>query len=66
MPNPSAETASPCNQICTLDAANVCIGCGRRAQEIAAWPQASEAERRRIVERARERLAALAAAKMRA
>jgi len=29
--------ASPCNQICTLDADDVCLGCGRTIDEIAAW-----------------------------
>jgi predicted Fe-S protein YdhL (DUF1289 family) len=34
----SAEAgASPCNQVCTLDGRDVCLGCGRTIEEIAAW-----------------------------
>jgi predicted Fe-S protein YdhL (DUF1289 family) len=49
---------SPCNAVCTLDAADICIGCGRSAAEITAWLHASEAERRRISQRAAGRRAA--------
>ena len=40
--------ASPCTGICRLDDDKVCSGCGRLLAEIAAWSQASEAERREI------------------
>jgi predicted Fe-S protein YdhL (DUF1289 family) len=51
-----APVASPCTQVCTLNAAQVCVGCGRRIEEIVEWPQAAEARRRTIVVAARERL----------
>ncbi|MBX7482647.1 DUF1289 domain-containing protein [Qipengyuania qiaonensis] len=48
--------ASPCIGTCLLDrAGELCTGCGRTLAEIAGWPDASEAERRVIVERARQR-----------
>lgn len=49
---------SPCTGVCTLDAENVCIGCGRRLDEIAEWSQASNPRKQRIVELARARVAA--------
>lgn len=48
--------ASPCRDICQLDAAGVCIGCGRTGFEIGEWPQASAERRRRICAIARLRL----------
>jgi len=53
------EVASPCNQICTLNAADVCIGCGRSRMEVAVWAQASQLQKRQIVDAAAKRLAAL-------
>jgi predicted Fe-S protein YdhL (DUF1289 family) len=51
---------SPCRNVCRLspDGA-LCEGCGRTLAEIGAWPAAGEAERHRIVEAARVRLASL-------
>jgi uncharacterized protein len=40
--------ASPCRDICRLDAAGVCIGCGRTGSEIGEWPRASAQRRREI------------------
>lgn len=40
---------SPCVKLCVLDARNVCEGCGRTLDEIAAWPAADEATRHAIV-----------------
>jgi hypothetical protein len=54
---------SPCNKICTLNADAVCVGCGRSRAEIGAWSQLSEAEKARVVQKAKERLAAQAAGK---
>ncbi|GAC1631343.1 MAG: hypothetical protein NVS9B10_24690 [Nevskia sp.] len=51
--------ASPCTGICTLNAENVCVGCGRRIDEIAEWGRALESRKRRIVELAALRLAEL-------
>ena len=43
---------SPCVRMCTLDDANVCLGCYRTIDEICAWSQASLDERRGILARA--------------
>ena len=40
--------ASPCTGVCTLDADDLCIGCGRTLDEIAAWASMS-ADRQRAV-----------------
>jgi uncharacterized protein len=50
---------SPCNKICTLNGANVCVGCGRSREEIGSWSQLSDADKQRVVERARARLGAM-------
>ncbi|MBL1255345.1 DUF1289 domain-containing protein [Methylocystis sp. Sn-Cys] len=47
---------SPCNKICTLNSANVCIGCGRTREEIGSWSQLADAEKSRVAERAKARL----------
>ena len=47
---------SPCVAVCALDADDVCLGCGRTASEIAQYAAASDDERNRINERARDRL----------
>ena len=44
-----AAAASPCINICRLDAQGLCVGCRRTMQEIAEWPNASEARRREIL-----------------
>ena len=41
--------ASPCINICQLDAQGLCVGCRRTLEEIAEWPGASEARRREIL-----------------
>jgi predicted Fe-S protein YdhL (DUF1289 family) len=50
---------SPCNKICTLNAEGVCVGCGRTRAEIGAWSQISDADRAKVVKKAKERLAAM-------
>ncbi len=52
---------SPCNKICTLNADHICVGCGRSRAEIGGWTQMSDADRKRVVVRAKERLAAMGA-----
>jgi predicted Fe-S protein YdhL (DUF1289 family) len=47
---------SPCRDICRLDDANVCIGCGRTAAEIQEWPRAANARRMLIRAAARARI----------
>ena len=42
--------ASPCINVCTLDAAGrVCLGCHRTLDEIAAWGGMPDAERARVM-----------------
>jgi predicted Fe-S protein YdhL (DUF1289 family) len=53
---------SPCVKICTLDArSGLCLGCGRTVGEIAQWSKMSVEERRRVMAKLPERLAAPAA-----
>jgi predicted Fe-S protein YdhL (DUF1289 family) len=41
---------SPCNKVCTIDAASgLCAGCGRTLDEIARWSTLSDGERARIM-----------------
>ena len=47
------EPCSPCRQLCRLNRAGVCIGCGRSIDEIAQWPDLEEAARQRIIDRLR-------------
>jgi uncharacterized protein len=50
------DIPSPCIGVCQLDAVSgLCAGCMRTLAEIAAWPEASEAERLVIVQRLRAR-----------
>jgi uncharacterized protein len=44
---------SPCVNVCKLDAARVCIGCGRSVAEIREWKAASDGVKRRILDRVR-------------
>jgi uncharacterized protein len=42
----SAPVSTPCINVCVIDPLSaLCIGCGRTADEIAAWTTMSEAER---------------------
>ena len=48
MPAPAIET--PCIEICVIDSgSNLCIGCTRTLDEIAAWSQMTPGERRSII-----------------
>jgi predicted Fe-S protein YdhL (DUF1289 family) len=66
--NDPDDVASPCINVCTLDPANqVCLGCFRTLDEIAAWGSASNAVRAAIcaaLPRRRELFAASGAATM--
>jgi predicted Fe-S protein YdhL (DUF1289 family) len=44
---------SPCVNVCKLDEARVCIGCGRSVAEIRDWKASGDGAKRRIVERIR-------------
>jgi len=52
-------TASPCVRMCTLDEADVCLGCGRTLTDITGWTKMSEPEKAACVEHGRQRLAAM-------
>jgi len=41
--------ASPCVDVCRLDAQGLCVGCRRTLEEIAEWSRAGEARRREIL-----------------
>ena len=43
--------ASPCINVCVLDAEQICTGCGRTIEEIARWGQMSAAEQWQVVGR---------------
>jgi len=44
------EVPSPCNKVCTLDAASgLCLGCRRTIEEIARWSGMTSEERRRVL-----------------
>lgn len=44
-----ATVASPCIDICRLDAQGLCVGCRRTLGEISEWSRASETRRRDIL-----------------
>jgi predicted Fe-S protein YdhL (DUF1289 family) len=46
-----AAPASPCINVCVLDASRTCIGCGRTIDEIARWGRMGAAEQRQVVAR---------------
>ena len=46
---------SPCRRHCCLDANDICLGCFRTVDEIAAWSRSSDSARRRILARAEQR-----------
>jgi predicted Fe-S protein YdhL (DUF1289 family) len=50
-----APVASPCVDVCRLDAQGLCIGCRRTIDEIAEWSRATEARRREILLNVTER-----------
>lgn len=55
-----AAVASPCVNVCEMDAASGwCRGCARRIDEIAGWGSAPEAVRRAILEQLPPRRRAL-------
>jgi predicted Fe-S protein YdhL (DUF1289 family) len=43
--------ASPCVNVCMLDASRTCVGCRRTIDEIARWGSMSAAEQWQVVER---------------
>lgn len=60
MESASVRTPSPCVGVCRIAAGtSLCEGCLRTVDEITAWRDASEGERRRIIARTLERRRAL-------
>lgn len=53
------EPSSPCISVCVLDENDICVGCYRSAEEITDWFMASAVEKREILARCGERLAAV-------
>jgi len=53
---PLAPVASPCVGICCIGYDGLCFGCYRNRAELSAWGAASDAEKREILARCRERL----------
>ena len=49
-PADSQPGDSPCIEVCRLGDDGVCVGCLRTADEIAAWPAMTPADRRRLWE----------------
>ncbi len=47
--------ASPCINVCEVDDTNICSGCYRSLDEIAAWSSLSDTEQSVIVEQANKR-----------
>lgn len=42
---------SPCRNLCALDAARVCTGCGRTIDEIVHWRSMTDADRATVMKR---------------
>ena len=53
---PPYDVASPCRDICQLDAGNICVGCGRSVAEITEWSRASRERKLQICALARVRV----------
>ncbi|MDQ2892807.1 MAG: DUF1289 domain-containing protein [Pseudomonadota bacterium] len=52
----AGAAASPCTQVCALDTHDICIGCGRTLDEIAAWAAMTDDAKRTVTEAAAARL----------
>lgn len=52
---PLPRVASPCIKVCILDAANVCVGCGRTIGEITQWSRMTDEEQRLACDLAQQR-----------
>jgi predicted Fe-S protein YdhL (DUF1289 family) len=58
-----SDILTPCQKVCILDqSSGLCRGCGRKAEEIAAWLSMSNSERARIMALLPGRLAAFGVA----
>jgi len=50
-----APVASPCIDVCELDANSVCLGCFRHSDEIMAWPSLDDPAKQAILGRVARR-----------
>jgi len=51
-----AHPPSPCNKVCTINQiTQICGGCARTLDEIAAWPSASAGQKRAILDQIAQR-----------
>ena len=60
---PTSPPESPCIGVCAM-AGDVCVGCGRTLDEIAAWPEMSDAEKSRTIPKAKTRLGRIRSAQI--
>jgi predicted Fe-S protein YdhL (DUF1289 family) len=61
-PEDTQPVHSPCIKVCVLDTHGICVGCGRRIEEIGGWSQMTAAQQRSICEQAASRLRLMASA----
>lgn len=54
-PESKNTVRSPCINVCALDAQDICIGCHRHANEIAAWSSLTSEEKLEVLARVAER-----------
>jgi len=56
MPGPKDEVASPCIEVCIVSPTRqLCIGCFRTIDEIAAWSRMSNDQKREVLRKIEER-----------
>lgn len=55
-PQADARPESPCVGLCQLDAARICLGCGRHIDEVVEWSFADDGRKREILRAARRRI----------
>jgi len=53
---PRVSVPSPCRDVCQLDQAGICVGCGRSIEEITEWTRADNERRLQIRAAARARI----------
>jgi len=46
-----SETPSPCVQVCELDSDFVCIGCRRTIDEVLKWPEYTDEQKKKVLDR---------------
>lgn len=51
------EVANPCIRHCCLNEQNICLGCYRTLDDILSWHQATDDQKRQMLQQARQRQA---------